>query len=260
MPTQNKRVKTETSLDKIKGQRKKARGRSKSTEPSARGREKDAGNVPLVPLKSKSSDGQQRSGIHTRSKVSKAYRRPRPFVPVVDRNQKPLMPTKASRAESWIKSGKATPFWKGGIFCVRLNQEPSARNFQEIALGIDPGSKREAFTVKSKAHTYLNVLTEAITWVMMAMGQRKNARRARRFFNTPCRQPRFNRASYKNKGMPPSTKARWQWKLRVVDKLRKMFPIPRFVVEDICARTKEGQRKWNQSFSPLEMGKGFMRN
>ena len=39
------------------------------------------------------------------------------FVPVVDSNQKPLMPTTANRAARWIKSGKCTPFWKRGVFC-----------------------------------------------------------------------------------------------------------------------------------------------
>ena len=73
-------------------------------------------------------------------------------VPVVDYNQVPLMPTTSRRASSWIKSGKATPFWKRGIFCVRLNQEPSARNYQDVALGIDPGSKMEGYTVASSTH------------------------------------------------------------------------------------------------------------
>ncbi|MGY2793833.1 hypothetical protein ACVWVQ_000889 [Thermostichus sp. MS-CIW-36] len=38
------------------------------------------------------------------------------FVPVVDHNQNPLMPTTPSRARRWIKTGKATPFWKRGVF------------------------------------------------------------------------------------------------------------------------------------------------
>ena len=75
-----RQVKTETSLDKI--QDRKVLGRSKSTESPARGRAKDAGDVTLVPLKSKFSGGQQRSGIHTRSKASKELTVPsRPFVP-----------------------------------------------------------------------------------------------------------------------------------------------------------------------------------
>jgi hypothetical protein len=58
------------------------------------------------------------------------------FIPVVDREQKPLMPTTPARTRKWIGSGKATPFWKRGVFCVRLNIEPSARKFQPIAVGI----------------------------------------------------------------------------------------------------------------------------
>src|SRR6266699_4853474 len=65
------------------------------------------------------------------------------FVPVIDGDQHPLMPTTPSRVRRWIKSGKATAFWKGGLFCVRLNAEPSAREVQPLAVGIDPESLRE---------------------------------------------------------------------------------------------------------------------
>ncbi|MEM8780498.1 MAG: RRXRR domain-containing protein, partial [Cyanobacteria bacterium P01_G01_bin.49] len=82
-------------------------------------------------------------------------------VPVVDINQVPLMPTTPVRADKWVKSGKATPFWKRGIFCVRLNQEPSARNYQDVALGIDPGSKMEGYTVASST---LDTPTAKSTW------------------------------------------------------------------------------------------------
>jgi hypothetical protein len=79
-------------------------------------------------------------------------------------------------------------------------------------------------------------------------------RRARRFRNTPCRQNRKNRLINKNR-IPPSTKARWQWKLRIAEWLTLMFPISVFVVEDVKARTWKGTKKWNTSFSPLEVGK-----
>lgn len=173
------------------------------------------------------------------------------FVPVVDKSQSRLMPTTPSRARRWIKSGKATPFWKRGIFCVRLNLEPSSRKEQDVAIGIDPGSKKEAFTVKSKAHTYLNVQSDAISWVKDAIKRRRQMRRGRRYRKTPCRAPRFNRS---HGNLPPSTKARWALKLRVCRWLTQLYPISVFIVEDIKAKTK-GQRRWDVSFSPLEVGK-----
>ena len=176
------------------------------------------------------------------------------FVAVVDKNNRPLMPTTPSRAKRWIKSGKATPFFKKGVFCVRLNKEPSNRNTQPIAVGVDPGSKREGFTVKSKMHTYLNIQTHAVDWVKDHVEVRRNMQRARRFRNTPCRQNRKNRLVNKQK-IPPSTKSRWQWKLRICNWLTLIFPVSTFVVEDIKAKTCKNGRKWNLMFSPLEVGK-----
>lgn len=175
------------------------------------------------------------------------------FVPVVDFSQKPLMPTTPARARKWIKTGKATPFWKLGVFCVRLNQEPSARNVQETAVGIDSGSKKEGFTIKSESHTYLNIQMDAVQHVKDKVETRRNMRKARRFRKTRRRQCRTNRMQ--GDRIPPSTKARWQGKLRVVWKLVKMFPVSRFVVEDVSAKTKKHARRWNVMFSPLEVGK-----
>lgn len=174
------------------------------------------------------------------------------YVPVVDQSQKPLMPTTSARARKWVKMGKATPFWKRGIFCVRLNVEPSDRQTQPVAVGIDPGSKREGLTVKSAAHTYLNVHAHAVDWVSKAVEVRRNMRRARRYRHAPYRANRQNR---KRGGLPPSTKARWQWKLRLCHWLAKLYPIHTFVVEDIKAMSWGG--KWGKRFSPLQQGKDW---
>ena len=213
------------------------------------------------------------------------------FVPVVDNNQCPLMPTTPARARRWIESGKATGFWKRGIFCVRLNVQSSNRHTQPIAVGIDPGSKREGFSVKSQAHTYLNILAHAVDWVKEHVETRAQMRRTRRGRKTPCRQPRSNRL-VNTERLPPSTRSRWQWKLRVVNWLTKVFPITAFVVEDIKAKTWKNAKKksvrarsrchpthnalrriklsglppalsstwWNVSFSPLEVGKTWFYN
>ncbi len=174
------------------------------------------------------------------------------FVPVVDSNQRLLMPTIPARAERWIKSGKATPFFRKGIFCVRLNVEPSNRHTQPVAVGIDPGSKREGYTVKSKSHTFLNQQFHAVDWVKDAEESSTNARRARRNRKTPYR---LNRQNRKRGGIPPSTLARWQFKIRVVKVFATIFPISSIGIEDVKAIAKKGCTKWNTSFSPLEVGK-----
>src|SRR5260221_3384761 len=177
------------------------------------------------------------------------------FVPVVDQHQHPLMTGTPARARRWIRSGKATHFWKGGMFCVRLNIEPSAREQQPIAVGIDPGSKREGIVVASASHTYLNIQAGARTGVKEAEKESTRMRRTRRKRKTPCRKPRAARKRSK-KRLPPSTRARWHWKLRLATFLCQLFPVSVFVVEDIKATTR-GKKRWDQSFSPLEVGKDW---
>ena len=240
MPTQKFKVKQDTSLDKIS--RLKTTGRSKLVESSTRGSVKDMQDASQVLLP---SDGQQR-----REKLLKAGNR-QLYVPVISKDGRPLMPTSNWRANELIEKGKALRRFKTGIFYIRLTGK-TCRSVQPVACGIDTGSKREAFTVKSESHTYLNILSDAVTWVKDAVEVRRNMRRSRRFRNTPCRQNKSNKAK---SPFPPSTKARWQSKLRIINILSKLYPITTYVVEDVAARTRKGQRKWNVSFSPLETGK-----
>jgi hypothetical protein len=79
-------------------------------------------------------------------------------------------------------------------------------------------------------------------------------RRARRYRKTPCRANRQNRA---RGGIPPSTRARWGWKVRIARWLAHYYPITTIAIEDVAAVTKPGQRRWNQSFSPLAAGKAW---
>jgi RRXRR protein len=177
------------------------------------------------------------------------------FVPVVDQEHRPLMPTTPARARRWVASRKATAFWKGGLFCVQLNRESSARERQPIAMGIDPGSKREGMVVASAAHTYLNLQVEARDGVKDAEKASTRMRRTRRGRKAPYRKPRPNRKQAKKK-LPPSTRARWHWKLRLAIFLCTILPVSIFVVEDIKAQTK-GKKRWDQNFSPLEVGKAW---
>jgi hypothetical protein len=192
--------------------------------------------------------GQRRSAEYTRKGLTVSY------VPVVDHEGRPLMPTIPSRARRWVQCGRATPFWSKGLWCIRLNEAPSGRETQPVAVGIDPGSKKEALNVASAAHAFLHVQADAVTWVHEAVATRRRLRRSRRSRHAPHRQPRANRRR-KPAHLPPSTQARWQWKLRLVRWLARLFPLSHIVVENVAAVTKQGQRRWNRAFSPLEVGK-----
>jgi hypothetical protein len=161
------------------------------------------------------------------------------------------MPCHPARARALIRQSKAARRFDRGLFYIQVLEREEGE-VQPVAAGIDPGSKKEGFTVKSEAHTYLNIQADAVTWIKEAVEVRRNMRRARRFRKTPCRKNQYHRAG---SPFPPSTKAHWQWKLRLCQWLAKLFPMDCFVVEDIKAVTK-GKRRWDRMmFSSLQVGK-----
>ena len=181
-------------------------------------------------------------------------------IPVLDKDMHPLMPTTPARARLLLKEGKARAYWnKLGVFCIILKKEIESNN-QQLALGIDPGSKFEGFSVVGTQHTVLNGMSEAPIHVKKAVEQRRIMRRARRFRKCWRRPARFNNRLRNKKSLPPSTHARWNAKLRILKQLCKILPISDVVVEDIKAVTKKWQRKWNVNFSPLEQGKQWFYN
>ncbi len=176
------------------------------------------------------------------------------YVPVIGSTGIPLMPCHPARARELVRKGRAKRRFLKGFFYIQLTDRENGDK-QSIWSGIDPGSKKEGFTVKSEKTTFLNIQADAVTHVKDAVEVRRNMRRTRRNRKTPCRQPRFNRERRSIDWIPPSTKARWDWKLRIARILSQLYPISGFVVEDVAAKTKPGQKKWNKSFSPLEVGK-----
>jgi hypothetical protein len=174
------------------------------------------------------------------------------MVPVLDKKKVPLMPCTEKRARELMEKGSAKPYWKNGIFCIILQREPSARNYQDVVIGIDPGSKRTGITIATAKKVISNQLFDTPSNVKKNVEVRRVLRKGRRSRKTPYRKCRSNR---KIGGVPPSTKARWGAHLRVIDFWKKLVPITIVSIEDIKAETKKNCRKWNKNFSPLEVGK-----
>src|SRR5208283_3605583 len=179
------------------------------------------------------------------------------LVPVVDSQNNPLQPCKSSMAERLIRKGKATPFFKKGFFAIRINKIVDNPIVSIIAVAIDPGSKRTGITVTTDSEVILNIQCNTPNWIKKKIEVRKMYRRTRRNRNTPYRECRFNRSIG---NISPSTKARWQAHLRIIDILNKILPVSNIIIEDIQAPTKKNCKKWNNNFSPLEVGKQYFEN
>ncbi len=174
------------------------------------------------------------------------------MVPVLDREKIPLMPCSEKRARKLMERKAAKAYWKNGVFCIILQRDPSERNYQDVVIGIDPGSKRTGITVTTEKRVVCNQLFNTPSWVKKAVEQRKILRKARRSRKTPYRRCRSNRSIG---NLPPSTRSRWGAYLRVVDFWKRLVPLTTVSIEDIKAETKKNCRKWNKNFSPLEVGK-----
>jgi hypothetical protein len=176
-------------------------------------------------------------------------------VPVVDQRGVPLMPCTAPKARALLKAGKACPKRnKVGLFYVQLTYAQEPRN-QRLAVGIDPGSSFEGYSVVGTKETVCNLMVEAPTHVKKAVETRRRMRRARRFrlWRRPCRS--HNRLADQHR-LPPSTRSRWEAKARIIHHLGTVLPLTDVAVEDVQAATRPGSgRQWNQTFSPVQVGK-----
>jgi hypothetical protein len=186
-------------------------------------------------------------------------------VPVVSYDNKPLMPTKSSRARKWVKERKAVGKWSDlGIYYVQL-LEPSGEEKQPVVVGVDPGITFARIGVQSARFTLVRFhLILPFGRVKQRMEQRRMLRRSRRSRrinrNVPFRfrnhrQVRFN--NRKQTKVPPSIKASRQLELRVVGELSKIFPLTAIGYERVRAdvdRTKRKTAKSGKGFSPVMNG------
>lgn len=177
-------------------------------------------------------------------------------VPVQNPDASPAMPTKASRARRWVKSGKATEHWNDiGLYYVRLVAEPSfACETQKIAVGCDPGKNYTGIAVQSAKFTLFTAhlvlpfdrVKERLGAAVIKKGKviknvrnralQRQVRRGKRInrkvpFNQRAhRQKRFDNRIQKGK-RASSIRASREMEIRVITELSKIFPITKIVYE-----------------------------
>ena len=137
-----------------------------------------------------------------------------------------------------------------------MQGNPHVRFWRRTGAG-DCSCLASGFSVIGTQDTVVNIMTQAPTHVKGAMETRYRMRRARRFRRWRRSRRNQNRLR-RQRSLPPSTRSRWQAKLRIVSHLLQIMPLTDVAVEDVHVQTKTGQKKWNKSFSPVQMGKEYL--
>lgn len=175
-------------------------------------------------------------------------------VPVISKSNKPLMPCKPAKARKLLRDGKAEGKWsKLGVFYIQLTFDPQSElnKDQKIVMGIDPGSKFDGYAVTSD-FVNLTGMSELPSGIVDKLETRRAMRRARRYRNTRRRKGRFENRN-RDGFIAPSQKAKVDFRLKIVKKLCKLFPVKDFVVEDV--RFNHYKKRYGKYFSTVEIGK-----
>jgi len=171
-------------------------------------------------------------------------------VPVLNMRGEPLMPTTPRKARILLKQGKArvvsrTPF------VIQLLY-PTGENKQDITLGIDAGYSTIGYSAVTAKRELIAGELELRNDIKRLLEKRREYRRARRSRKW-YRKPRFDNRKRKDGWLPPSLEHKLESHIRLIERLKRILPITRVVVEVASFDTQKMQ---NPEISGVEYQRG----
>ncbi|MBQ2348703.1 MAG: HNH endonuclease [Clostridia bacterium] len=154
------------------------------------------------------------------------------MVYVLNNNGQPLMPTKRhGKVRRLLKSGKAKVV-NNCPFTIRLLYRTGGE-IQPITLGVDAGSKHIGLSATTEIEELYAGDVELRNDIVDKLSTRREFRRSRRNRKTRYRKARFsNRTASKKEGwLAPSTRQKVKSHLTAVNRIHKILPISKIVVE-----------------------------
>lgn len=154
------------------------------------------------------------------------------LVYVLNQNGQPLMPTeRCGKVRRLLKLGKAKVV-KRCPFTIQLLYV-TEQNTQPITLGVDTGYKHIGLSATTDKKELYSGEVELRTDIIDNIATRRQFRRTRRNRKTRYRKARFlNRVSTKKEGwLAPSVKQKVETHITVVDRVIKILPITKIIVE-----------------------------
>lgn len=177
-------------------------------------------------------------------------------IPVLHKDGTPLMPCKPAKARKLLRDGKAKKNWtKEGVFHIQLTFE-TTKHTQPMCLGIDPGSKFDGYAVLTDQEIVTSGMA-ILPDVTKKQEKRRMLRRNRRYRKN--RRRKVRRKDTKKQGwISPTQRAKVDFRLALIRRYLKLYPITHFAVEDV--KFNHYKKRWGKHFSGVEIGKTMLYN
>ena len=164
-----------------------------------------------------------------------------------------MMPTTPARCRKMLRAGVAKKGWtKECVFYIKM-LTPVGKETQGMVLAIDPGSKYDGYTMSGVSEVALQGMAVLPSCVRRRMKTRQMLRRSRRRRNCRRRKARFSNRSREDGWIAPSQLAKVQLRIRIMQRLCRLFPVTDIAVEDV--RFNHYKKRWGKHFSTVEIGK-----
>lgn len=152
------------------------------------------------------------------------------MVYILGKDGQPLMPTvRYGKVRRLLKSNKAKVIRKCP-FTIQLLYD-STTYTQEIALGVDSGSKHIGISATTKDKVLFEANVTLRTDIVDKISTRREMRKNRRNRKTRYRKPRFNNRKRKDGWLAPSVQQKIESHLTIIRKVHEILPISNIIVE-----------------------------
>lgn len=153
------------------------------------------------------------------------------FIYVLDKDGKPLMPTKrAGKIRKMLADGRAVVV-QHTPFAVRLTYD-TKRYLQPVTLGVDAGTTHVGLSASTATRELYASEAELRTDIVEKLSTRREARRTRRSKRSVrYRAPRFNNRRKPEGWLTPSVRQKAASHVKLIEDLTKILPVTDVVIE-----------------------------
>ena len=152
------------------------------------------------------------------------------MVYIIDKEGRPLMPTKRHGKVKWMLRRKQAKVVKRSPFTVQLLYEPGTHCTQPVTLGVDAGSKHVGLSASTEKEELFSAEVALRDDVPKLMTARRESRRSRRS-RLRHRKPRFDNRRRPKGWLTPTMGTKIRSHVNVINDVCSILPVSKIVIE-----------------------------